>query len=221
MYGKQNKWCFVPRCTSTSVSTPNKFFVRVPGDDFDRKKSWFNAARRDLPKSKSEFFYCEDHFNLDKIMENYTRFKLMGGKIIMKQNVVQHIFNCQPDQKRTASSILPRWLPMKRERTRLVAEAIAADEQYSAYELLETPSTSTAPLQDVESSHQQQERILPKQKSVGIHTGSFTFLFDVQCNLTVTLSGFSFLCSVYECESRSHKKGHYFQQPAAVKPHNE
>lgn len=63
MYGSQNKWCFVPLCTSTSTSTPNKMFVRVP-QDYERKKRWFSAARRDMPKSKSEFFCCEDHFRV-------------------------------------------------------------------------------------------------------------------------------------------------------------
>ncbi|KAJ8914113.1 hypothetical protein NQ315_014310, partial [Exocentrus adspersus] len=108
VYGKQNKWCFVPCCTSTSISTPNKIFIRVPRDDFERKKRWFKAARRDVPKSKSEFFCWEDHFNLEEDMENYTRFKLMGGKILMKQDIVPHISNCQPDRKRTASSTLTR-----------------------------------------------------------------------------------------------------------------
>lgn len=63
MYGQQNKWCFVPGCKSTSVSTPHKVFITVP-QIYTRKKSWFKAARRDMPKSKSIFFCCEDHFNV-------------------------------------------------------------------------------------------------------------------------------------------------------------
>ncbi|KAJ8912491.1 hypothetical protein NQ315_014591 [Exocentrus adspersus] len=62
MYGKQNKWCFMPKCSSTSVSTPNKTFISVPMNNEKRKK-WFKAVRRDMPQSKSVFFCCEDHFN--------------------------------------------------------------------------------------------------------------------------------------------------------------
>lgn len=78
-------------------------------------------------------------------MENYIRFKLMGGKIIMKRDVVPHIFDCQPDRKRTSSYVPARSLPIKRERKRLVAEAEAADEQRFAGQPLDPPSTSKFP----------------------------------------------------------------------------
>lgn len=63
MYGRQNKWCFVPRCRCTSATTPNKIFITVP-QEFERREKWFKAVRRDIPKSKSVFFCCEDHFNV-------------------------------------------------------------------------------------------------------------------------------------------------------------
>lgn len=77
-------------------------------------------------------------------MENYVRFKLMGGKIIMKRDVVPHIFKCQPGRKRTATDVPIRSLPVKRERKRLVEEAQAADEHrvVSHHLASDTPSTS-------------------------------------------------------------------------------
>lgn len=68
----------------------------------------------------------------------------MGGKIIMRREVVPHIFECQPDRKRTATEGPARSLPMKRERKRLVAEAEAADEERVAGQplALDAPSTS-------------------------------------------------------------------------------
>lgn len=62
MYGKQNKCCFVHGYKSTSVSTANKIFVTVPRD-YQRMKKLFKAPRRDMPKSQSLFFCCEDHLN--------------------------------------------------------------------------------------------------------------------------------------------------------------
>ncbi|KAK4878062.1 hypothetical protein RN001_010568 [Aquatica leii] len=98
MYAQTNKWCFVPGCTSTSVSTPDKKFVCVP-DDYTRKMKWFTAARRDMPQSKSKFYCCEDHFNFEKDAENYIRVKLMGGFIRIKPDVVPHMFECQKGRK--------------------------------------------------------------------------------------------------------------------------
>ncbi|XP_031345566.1 uncharacterized protein LOC116172484 [Photinus pyralis] len=91
-------------------------------------RNWFKAARRDMPKSKSTFYCCEDHFNLEEDIENFVRYKLMGGKIILKQTVVPHRFDCQPDKKR-ASNVPVRTLPVKRARKQLVDEAIAESEK--------------------------------------------------------------------------------------------
>lgn len=48
---------------NTAVNSPNKIFVSVPVDS-ERKKQWFKAIKRDMPKSKSRFNRCEDHFNV-------------------------------------------------------------------------------------------------------------------------------------------------------------
>lgn len=76
-------------------------------------------------------------------MENYIQFKLMGGKIILKPDVVPHIFDCQKHRKRVGS--LPdRSLPTKRERKRLVDEAIAETEKKKLPEKVGEPCTSSA-----------------------------------------------------------------------------
>ncbi|KAJ8910725.1 hypothetical protein NQ315_002096 [Exocentrus adspersus] len=68
MYAESSKWCFVPNCGNTSINAPNKVFVTLPSE-YSRKLKWFKAAtkkaaKRDMPKSKSIFYCCEDHFNL-------------------------------------------------------------------------------------------------------------------------------------------------------------
>ncbi|KAK4882332.1 hypothetical protein RN001_005651 [Aquatica leii] len=114
----QNKWCFVRGCILQLVLQKNCF-----PQDHSRKMKWFRATRRDVPKSKSMFFCCEDHFNLEEDIENYIRFKLLGGNIFLKSGVILHIFDCQPDRKRDASAP-ERSLPLKMKRRRLMEEVL-------------------------------------------------------------------------------------------------
>lgn len=94
----RKKWCFVPRCTNTSINNPEKIFISVP-NNLQRKKRWFSAARRELKEVsiKTHFYCCEDHFKLEQDMENYMEWKMMGVQKRMKKNVVPHIFVCQED----------------------------------------------------------------------------------------------------------------------------
>ncbi|CAG9834461.1 unnamed protein product [Diabrotica balteata] len=62
---------------------------------------------------------------LENDMENYIKFKLMGGQKKMKLNVVPHIFNCQPDRKR-AHSHYPRITALKRVKHHLIEDAVAS-----------------------------------------------------------------------------------------------
>jgi hypothetical protein len=58
------KWCFVPKCTNTSVSTPSKEFFHVPMKK-NVRSNWFKAARREMNVSpKSDLYCCEDHFEV-------------------------------------------------------------------------------------------------------------------------------------------------------------
>ncbi|KAI4468059.1 thap domain protein [Holotrichia oblita] len=124
---------------------------------------------------------------LEEDMENYVHFKLMGGKIIMRREVVPHIFECQPDRKRTATEGPARSLLMKRERKRLVAEAEAADEERVAGQplALDAPSTSTAQIQ--EEVQQESESTLSKQKTIGVQVRPSFRSKYVDCKLTVAV----------------------------------
>lgn len=57
---------------------------------------------------------------MEEDMQNYIHHKLMEGRIIMKPEVVPHIFDCQPDRKRTWESPAA----LKRARRQLVHDAM-------------------------------------------------------------------------------------------------
>ncbi|RVE40127.1 hypothetical protein evm_015223, partial [Chilo suppressalis] len=40
-------------------------------------------------------FCCEDHFDVENDMDNYVKFKLVGGKLKLKKGVLPHKFACQ------------------------------------------------------------------------------------------------------------------------------
>ncbi|RVE46656.1 hypothetical protein evm_008668 [Chilo suppressalis] len=44
---------------------------------------------------KSVAFCCEDHFDVENDMDNYVKFKLVGGKLKLKKGVLPHKFACQ------------------------------------------------------------------------------------------------------------------------------
>lgn len=60
---KNYRGCFVPLCTNTTRKTPQKMFVTVP-QNIKRRKKWFQAVRRPNPKTTSNLFCCEDHFDV-------------------------------------------------------------------------------------------------------------------------------------------------------------
>ncbi|VEN48806.1 unnamed protein product [Callosobruchus maculatus] len=102
MENKYFKYCLVPLCKSTTKRTPTKIFFRLPHEP-NRRLKWLKACRRETkdisPKSQG-LHVCEDHFDLKEDMDNYMKFKLMGGLKKIKNSVVPHIFDCQPDRKR-------------------------------------------------------------------------------------------------------------------------
>ncbi|XP_043189316.1 uncharacterized protein LOC122363762 isoform X1 [Amphibalanus amphitrite] len=113
--------CFVPGCTNTTVSTPDKIFIGLPRSD-KLRKLWSNAARRDGPLiSASGSACCEDHFTLEKDAENYMYQKLMGGKIRLKAKIVPHKFDCQRRSVQNSVSCLNR---TALRRKRMLAEVL-------------------------------------------------------------------------------------------------
>ncbi|XP_028171936.1 uncharacterized protein LOC114361168 [Ostrinia furnacalis] len=96
------KYCMVPKCISTTIKTPEKLFFCVPKDPKLRKK-WYSLAKRDVripPNSQTTRYCCEDHFDLEEDMENYVKFKLVGGRLKLKKGVLPHKFECQKPQKK-------------------------------------------------------------------------------------------------------------------------
>ena len=59
------KYCFVPLCKNTSVSTPDKIFLNVP-ESKKLRRNWLKAARCDKKdvSDKSHLSCCEDHFDV-------------------------------------------------------------------------------------------------------------------------------------------------------------
>ncbi|RVE53269.1 hypothetical protein evm_002102 [Chilo suppressalis] len=48
---------------------------------------------------KSKVYCCEDHFDIENDMENYIKYKLVGGRIKLKNGIVPHKFKCQQEHK--------------------------------------------------------------------------------------------------------------------------
>ncbi|XP_046971057.1 uncharacterized protein LOC124538096 [Vanessa cardui] len=94
------KWCAVPKCTNTSVKTPEKLFISVPRNVEVRRK-WLQLSRRDPNEiaNSTHIFFCEDHFDMENDMEIYYKYKMgFSKKIILKDKVLPSKFNCQPDR---------------------------------------------------------------------------------------------------------------------------
>ncbi|XP_075990074.1 uncharacterized protein LOC142985657 isoform X2 [Anticarsia gemmatalis] len=108
--------CFVPMCPSTSTKFPNKLFLTGPSDPKLRRK-WFQAAKRnDYYSPKTVIRCCEDHFDLENDVANWMKFKMLGGKLYLKKDVLPHIFGCQ----NRMIPLKPRSVIMKRENRDIV-----------------------------------------------------------------------------------------------------
>ncbi|XP_046959887.1 uncharacterized protein LOC124529968 [Vanessa cardui] len=93
------KSCVVPKCVNTTINSPEKLFFIVP-KDIEMRKKWIKAMRRLDPfGDKSTVYCCEDHFDIENDMENYTKYKLVGGRIKLKQGIVPHKFKCQQQKE--------------------------------------------------------------------------------------------------------------------------
>ncbi|XP_026677422.1 uncharacterized protein LOC103506596 isoform X1 [Diaphorina citri] len=119
------KYCVVPKCTSTTVATPDKLFIHVP-KDVKQRKAWLTAMRRADPLSnKTTAFVCEEHFNLEQDMENYIRFQIMKeGPIRLHPGVIPHKFKCQQSQT-TAHIKAPRQSSLKRKHQAMVQDLLS------------------------------------------------------------------------------------------------
>ncbi|KAG5892191.1 hypothetical protein JTB14_012929 [Gonioctena quinquepunctata] len=104
---KHHKYCLVPQCKASTSKYPDMKFISLPTATSSKlrrkRKAWLLAMGRDYYdiSVKTRGFVCEDHFNLEEDMVNYTKYKLMGGNIFLKDHVVPHIFDRQEDRKRS------------------------------------------------------------------------------------------------------------------------
>ncbi|CAH1126513.1 unnamed protein product [Ceutorhynchus assimilis] len=83
--------CVVSRCQNNSQNFPDKIFFAMPIKG-ERRLSWLLAMGKkihEFPKGHS-LFVCEDHFDVETDMQDFMRWKIMGGRNILKQDVVPH-----------------------------------------------------------------------------------------------------------------------------------
>lgn len=77
--------CFVPLCPSTQKLFPNKIFVSLP-KDIKERVIWFRKARRKDDPTNSNFYCCEDHFNVS--IQNYVSFLHFSSKMVIYANLM-------------------------------------------------------------------------------------------------------------------------------------
>ncbi|XP_050351793.1 uncharacterized protein LOC126774350 [Nymphalis io] len=90
------RYCVVPECKSTTIKTPEKLFFSIP-TGAQRRRDWCSAMGRTRPlRPYTNYFCCEDHFDIENDMENYMKFKLYGvSKLVLKKGILPHKFACQ------------------------------------------------------------------------------------------------------------------------------
>ena len=121
----------------------------------------------------------------------------MGCRMIMRPDVVPHKFACQPDRKRSMPETQPRPAAEKRNRLRLVSEALAwASSEISPMNLehadtiefasIASEETKIDPVSVVkqEQTHYQQNRHIGIQAGMKTHFRSK----NVQCNIKPQVS---------------------------------
>ncbi|XP_045477109.1 uncharacterized protein LOC123682509 isoform X2 [Harmonia axyridis] len=124
MNSKVYKWCMVPMCKNTSITTPNKLFLYVPNKKIMRDK-WLELAGRNPAEivSNSPVYFCEDHFDLPNDMENYMEYRVMGfvSQVRKKPGCIPTKFACQTykNNQSLSDTIEPQNICNKRKVTAL------------------------------------------------------------------------------------------------------
>nr|XP_026487263.1 uncharacterized protein LOC113394240 [Vanessa tameamea] len=90
------RYCVVPECKNTTIKTPDKLFFSIP-TGAQKRRDWCTAmGRTRLLRPYTNYFCCEDHFDIENDMENYMKFKLYGvSKLVLKKGIIPHKFACQ------------------------------------------------------------------------------------------------------------------------------
>ncbi|XP_028157888.1 uncharacterized protein LOC114351048 [Ostrinia furnacalis] len=94
-YNKCHRSCVVPFCPSTTEKTPEKLFVQVPAVVV-AKEEWLRLAGC-LPLPPGAHYFCEDHFDIQHDMVNYSEYKIMGHvqRVRLKAGCLPSKFACQ------------------------------------------------------------------------------------------------------------------------------
>ncbi|XP_018573531.1 uncharacterized protein LOC108912699 [Anoplophora glabripennis] len=170
------KYCLTPQCNNTTVTTPSKLFIRLPPDK-KKRETWLKACKRDPTSvsSSSRVYICEDHFSLEEDMENFMKFKMVGGNIKMKRNVVPHIFDCQKDRERGLTH-LDDPAAVKR-----VKRKIVEDDNESSFQ--DVPSTSRVLVIAEDIPRRKQE--VPVKHNFGVMAKPSVRSKSIQCRISV------------------------------------
>lgn len=97
--------CAVPSCGNTTIKTPKKLFIHVPAKT-DLRNKWLECARMNVRNvsAKSSIFFCEDHFDMEKDIENYYRYKTgFSRRLILVPGVLPSRFHCQEGSRQPSS----------------------------------------------------------------------------------------------------------------------
>lgn len=74
---KNYKYCIVPNCKNTTVTSPAKIFITLP-KNIKTRKLWQKAMRRiDFVSDNSTKYCCEDHFNVS-VFCNYINYIIIN-----------------------------------------------------------------------------------------------------------------------------------------------
>ncbi|XP_047520962.1 uncharacterized protein LOC125060218 isoform X2 [Pieris napi] len=120
--------------------------------DLKVRKKWCTIMKRDdkVPLSYHTVRYCcEDHFDLEADMENYVKYKLVGGQLRLKKGALPHKFDCQKPQKNIAER--PGFKKRAKREKKLIEDRMTATESNEPREMDCQP---TALLQDTSKNNE-------------------------------------------------------------------
>ncbi|XP_049795312.1 zinc finger and SCAN domain-containing protein 31-like isoform X1 [Schistocerca nitens] len=99
------KWCMVSKCTNTSIKNPEKLFLCVPKNE-KMRKIWLQLARRDPNEIAVStcVYFCEDHFDLERDIENFYQYRLgFSKKLLLVKGVLPSKLHCQQNRSKRFS----------------------------------------------------------------------------------------------------------------------
>lgn len=118
-------------------------------------------------------------------MENYTRYQLTGGPILMKKDVVPHIFNCHPNRN-TAKNFQPRAAFEKLNRKRMIADTL--EESNKKVKSKENVKNSAPNFQNKEISPKKFKEMYTCHNDIILETATMANEPEINCVTSSQLS---------------------------------